>query len=98
MNKNGTYLVRKFRLSDLAAVERIIQDLHPEWFTEEALENIPRDIQFARCFVIEKNGTVVGFISVHIQDGNPMIGCILSIRRMNRVSTNTELPRAISVN
>ncbi len=74
MKKKEPYLVRKFRLSDLPSIERIAHNLHPEWFTEEALQNIPRDIQFARCFVIEKKGTVVGFISVHSHDGNPMIG------------------------
>lgn len=74
MDKKNLYLVRKFKTSDLAAIERISKALHPEWFTEEALQNIPRDIQFARCFVIEKNGKTVGFISVHSHDGNPMIG------------------------
>jgi len=74
MDKNGPYLVRKLKRSDLASIERISKALHPEWFTEEALMNIPRDIQFARCFVIEKNGKIAGFISVHSHDGNPMIG------------------------
>lgn len=68
--------MRKFRSSDLTSIERIAKALHPEWFTEEALRNIPRDIQFAKCFVIEKKGAVAGFISVHSHDGNPMIGWI----------------------
>jgi GNAT superfamily N-acetyltransferase len=66
--------VRKFRLADLAAVSQIARGLHPEWFTEEALTNIPRDIQFAKCFIAEREGQVVGFISVHSHDGKPMIG------------------------
>ncbi len=66
--------MRKFRISDLRSIRRIIKELHPEWFTEEALENIPRDIQFARCFVVEWNGKIVGFVSVHSYDGKPMIG------------------------
>ena len=74
--KNPDFLVRKFRVSDLDSIKRIAQKLHPEWFTEEALENIPRDIQFARCFVMEKNGITVGFISVHSHDGKPKIGWI----------------------
>ena len=74
MNKNSAYLVRKFKLSDLPSIERIAKALHPEWFTEEALRNIPRDIQFALCFVIETKGKTAGFISVHSHDGNPMIG------------------------
>jgi ribosomal protein S18 acetylase RimI-like enzyme len=68
------FSVRRFRPSDLNSIKRISKSLHPEWFTEEALENIPRDIQFGRCFVVEKDGKIVGFISVHSHSGKPMIG------------------------
>ena len=74
VSKKSKFLVRKFKASDLDSIERIIKELHPEWFTEEALENIPRDIQFARCFVIERNRKIVGFVSVHSYNGKPMIG------------------------
>lgn len=74
ISKKCNFFVRRFKVSDLNSIKRIIKNLHPEWFTEEALENIPRDIQFARCFVVEKNGKIVGFISVHSHDGKPMIG------------------------
>lgn len=67
-------LIRNFRISDLNSIKRIIRGLHPEWFTAEALENIPRDIQFARCLIAESKGDVVGFVSVHSYDGKPMIG------------------------
>jgi GNAT superfamily N-acetyltransferase len=73
-NKKNNFFVRKFKASDLDSIKRIVKDLHPEWFTEEALENIPRDIQFARCFVIERSRRIVGFVSVHSHDGRPMIG------------------------
>jgi GNAT superfamily N-acetyltransferase len=66
--------VRSYKSSDLISIKQISQRLHPEWFTEESLENIPRDIQFARCFVVEKKGIIVGFISIHSHDGKPMIG------------------------
>jgi GNAT superfamily N-acetyltransferase len=66
--------VRRFRLSDLRSVQRISRKLHPEWFTEDALENIPRDIRFARCYVAEEGKDVVGFLSVHSQNGKPMLG------------------------
>ena len=51
INKKDNYFVRKFKISDIGSIKRIAKTLHPEWFTEEALENIPRDIRFARCFV-----------------------------------------------
>jgi ribosomal protein S18 acetylase RimI-like enzyme len=72
--KKNISLVREFKSSDLDSIKRLIQDLHPEWFTEEAIENIPRDIQFARCFVVERAKKIAGFISIHSHDGNPMIG------------------------
>ena len=74
--KSSEYLVRKFKISDLVSIKRISRELHPEWFTEEALENIPRDIQFAKCFVAEKNNRILGFISVSSCDSKPIIGWI----------------------
>jgi N-acetylglutamate synthase-like GNAT family acetyltransferase len=74
INRKSNFFLRKFKVSDLDSIKLIIKDLHPEWFTEEALENIPRDIQFAKCFVIERNRKIVGFVSVHSYDGRPMIG------------------------
>ena len=67
VSKKSKFLVRKFKASDLDSIERIIKELHPEWFTEEALENIPRDIQFARCFElkgIEKLSALFLFIAI----------------------------------
>lgn len=71
--KKSIYSVREFRPSDLDSIKDIIQELFPEWFTEQALENIPRDIQLAKCYVAERDERVIGFVSVHSHDGNPMI-------------------------
>lgn len=75
-NRKGNYIVivRRFKIFDLPSIKHIIKSLHPEWFTEEALENIPRDILFARCYVAERNNKILGFISVHSHDGKPMLG------------------------
>ena len=72
--KKDNFIVRNFKVSDLDYIKQIIKDLHPEWFTEEALKNIPRDIQFAKCFVADNKGKIIGFVSVHSYDGRPMIG------------------------
>ena len=74
MKNKNIFLARKFKVSDLDSIKRISKELYPEWFTKEALVNIPRDIQFARCFVIEMNSRIVGFVSAHSYDGKPMIG------------------------
>ena len=80
--KTPNFFIRRFKVSDINSIKRIIKNLHPEWFTEEALENIPRDIQFARCFVAEKEGKIVGFVSVHSHDGKPMIGWLAVDNRL----------------
>jgi len=79
--------IRKFKLADSDAVNRIARGLHPEWFTEEALANIPRDIQLAKCFVAELEDQVVGFISVFSHDGKPMIGWLGTEKKLrgNRI-------------
>lgn len=77
-------LVRRFRKSDLSLIKRLIQDLHPEWFTEEALKDIPRDIQLSRCLVAEAGGRVVGFVSFFSSDGKPMLGWLATDRKHQR--------------
>ena len=83
--------IRKFQASDLGSIERIVKSLHPDWFTEEALKNIPRDIQFAKCFVAEKGGKLVGFVSVYSDLGKPMIGWIGVDRKLRRKGTGRQL-------
>ncbi|MBN1222398.1 MAG: GNAT family N-acetyltransferase [Candidatus Aminicenantes bacterium] len=82
MDNQRKFLVREFKISDLDSIKRISEALHPEWFTEKALENIPRDIQFARCFVVESDRKIVGFISVHSHEGKPMIGWLAVDRKL----------------
>lgn len=79
--------VRKFRKSDLESIKQITKSLHPDWFTKKALENIPRDIQLETCFVAEKNGKVVGFISVHSYEGKPMLGWMGIDKKLRRAGT-----------
>ena len=43
MNNKSKFLVRKFKVYDLDSIKRIIKNLHPEWFTEEALEKKMRN-------------------------------------------------------
>lgn len=87
--------IREFRTSDLESIERLIAGLHPDWFTEEALENIPRDIRLARCLVFEKDARVTGFISVHSHDGKPMIGWLGVDRRERGSGIGRDLVTAV---
>jgi GNAT superfamily N-acetyltransferase len=73
-------IIRPFRKTDLLSIKKLIHDLHPEWFTEDALKNIPRDIQLARCLVAEAGGRIVGFVSFHSEDGMPMLSWLATDR------------------
>jgi GNAT superfamily N-acetyltransferase len=66
--------VRKFRRSDLDEVNKIIENLHPKWFDDGAVDNIPIDINFQKTFVATNNNSIVGFICLRSQDGKPYIG------------------------
>lgn len=83
--------VRKFKKTDLGAIKQIARGLHPEWFTEEALTNIPRDIQYGQCFVAEQEDNIVGFISVHSYDGKPMIGWMGTEKKLRRMQIGRHL-------
>jgi len=66
--------VRGFRQKDLDGVNKIIENLHPKWFDDGALNNIPIDINFQKTFVATDNNNIIGFICLRSQDGKPYIG------------------------
>lgn len=66
--------VREFRLSDLGGIKKIVQELHPKWFDDGAVVNIPIDVRFQKTYVADNEGAVVGFICLRSQDGKPYIG------------------------
>lgn len=68
--------IRDFRQNELKEIKDIVNRLHPKWFDKKALRNIPIDMRLQKCFVAEKNGKVVGFISVYSKDGEAEIGWI----------------------
>ena len=66
--------IREFKDIDLPQIRRIVQSLHPKWFDDQAVKNIPFDIYFQKTFVAEMDGKAVGFICIRSQDRNPYIG------------------------
>ena len=66
--------VRNYQYTDLDEIKKIIKNLHPKWFDDNALNNIPIDIHFQKTFVATDNGNIVGFMCLRSQDGKPYIG------------------------
>ena len=66
--------IRGYRENDLCAVKQIVSSLHPKWFDDGAVKNIPFDINFQKTYLAEVDGEVAGFICIRSQDGKPFIG------------------------
>jgi GNAT superfamily N-acetyltransferase len=67
-------IVRPLNESDYAGVDAIVVGL-PEWFDERARTvSIPIDIRHQRGFVAERQGKVVGFITLYVAEGRLNIG------------------------
>jgi GNAT superfamily N-acetyltransferase len=54
-------LVRQIAAGDHREIDRIARDLHPTWFTKEALEEIAHAAQTQRGYVAVYDGRCVGF-------------------------------------
>ncbi len=65
--------IRVFEQKDLSKIELIIAKLHPGWFDNNALRNIPIDIQLGTSFISEENSEIRGFIVVSSLDGTVWI-------------------------
>ena len=64
-------MVRRILTEDYAPVAEIARSLHPQWFTESALEDIARDIQTQDAYVaLEKK--VIGFATFVLTDNSNM--------------------------
>lgn len=60
----------EFNKTDLKAVINVVNKLHPKWFDENALKNIPLDVQVQNCLVAKEGKNVIGFISFTIDKEN----------------------------
>jgi len=68
--------IRNFHPHDLSEIKRIVGSLHPKWFDDQAVINIPIDVPFQKTFVAIDNNQVVGFICIRSQDGMPYLGWV----------------------
>lgn len=67
-------IIRTLIESDYAGVNQVVAGL-PEWFDEQArTASIPIDIRHQRGFVAERQGKVVGFITLYMAEGKLNIG------------------------
>jgi len=82
--------IRAYKTGDLEGISKIIDSL-PEWLDTNARKNIPIDLEYQKCIVSEKDGSITGFLSYFVyeavgiiawiavekDDRNNGIGCML---------------------
>jgi GNAT superfamily N-acetyltransferase len=67
-------IIRPLTASDHSGVDTVVATL-PEWFDERArTRSIPIDIRHQQGFVAERQGKVVGFITLYVAEGRLNIG------------------------
>lgn len=84
MELQTTTIIRPLIESDHAAVNKVVAGL-PDWFDEHARTMaIPIDIQYQTGFVAERQGTVVGFITLYVAEGKLNIGWLGVQHKLHR--------------
>lgn len=67
-------VIRPLLASDYPGIDEVVASL-PEWFDARArTTSIPIDIKHQRGFVAERQGKVVGFITLYVAEGKLNIG------------------------
>ncbi|QQS39099.1 GNAT family N-acetyltransferase [Candidatus Woesebacteria bacterium] len=69
-------IIRPFQTSDLLQISEIVASLHPKWFDNNAVVNIPIDAQLGRSFVAQDNKKIKGFIILSSLEGKVWINWI----------------------
>jgi len=65
--------IRPFARKDIRGILAVARKLHPTWFHETHLENMPIDLAYQPGFVAVDGSKIVGFISCSSDDGIPRI-------------------------
>ena len=66
-------LIRALVEADYSEVIEIVAGL-PDWFDDAASISVPIDIKHQRGFVAERQGKVVGFMTLYVAEGKLNIG------------------------
>lgn len=61
--------IRSFESHDPLQITQIINKLHPEWFDNNALKNIPIDMMLGKTYVAVENAIIQGFIVISSLEG-----------------------------
>jgi len=65
--------IRPFTRKDIRGILAVARKLHPVWFHETHLENMPIDLAYQHGFVAVDGSRIVGFVSCSSDDGIPRI-------------------------
>lgn len=83
--------IRDFNQADLPAIKAIVTSLHPRWFDDHALENIPKDVQLGQTFVAVSKDQRVGFINLTAFEGKAYINWLGVDPKFHRQKIGTQL-------
>lgn len=77
--------IRICNSSDLTQINALIAHLHPKWFDNNALKNIPIDVQLGKTYIASINNKLVGFITLSSLEGTVWINWMaVSIRNQGK--------------
>jgi ribosomal protein S18 acetylase RimI-like enzyme len=85
------YNIRSFEPSDLSAIKAIVAALHPRWFDDHALENMPKDVQLGKTFMAVSSEQIVGFINLTAFEGKAYINWLGVDPKFHRQKIGTQL-------
>ena len=87
--------IRPFTRKDIRGMLAVARKLHPTWFHETHLKNMPIDLAFQHGFVAVDGSKIVGFVSCSSEDGIPRI-CRLGVDpAMRRQGLGAKLVAAV---
>ena len=84
-------IIRPYQSGDLIHIKSIVKKLHPQWFDENALKNIPIDAQLGKTYIAEENSEIRGFIIISSLEGTVWINWIGVDPQYHGISIGTQL-------
>jgi len=84
-------MIRPFKITNLPRIKEIVLSLHPLWFDEKALQNIPTDAQLGKTFIAEEADNVQGFLILSSLEGQVWINWMGVDRQNHGHSIGTQL-------
>lgn len=75
---------------------KIVKELHPKWFDSFAIsKSIPLDLRIHKGFVVEENGSIIGFVTYTSKEGTAEISWMGVSPKFHRKNIGTKLVKTL---